>query len=50
MIDEMGRLNEEIEVMKNDLIEQKEVFRKKNIENDFKLKYVLPLTTFSLKQ
>lgn len=41
--DKIGRLNEEIEAMKNELVERKEAFRKKNIENDFKIKYELSL-------
>lgn len=37
--DEIVRLNQELEAVKNDLLEQKEIFRKKSMENDFKIKY-----------
>lgn len=49
MSDEIARLNEEIVVMRNDLVEQKEDFRKKNVENDFKLKYKFPASIISFK-
>lgn len=39
MSDEVARLQQELEVVRNDLNERKESFRKKNAENDFKLKY-----------
>lgn len=39
MTDEIARLKQELEALKNDLEEGKEISRKKNAENDFKLKY-----------
>ncbi|XP_037043635.1 centrosomal protein cep290, partial [Bradysia coprophila] len=40
MSDEIARLQQELEAVKNDLDERQEAFRKKNAENDFKLKFL----------
>ncbi len=38
MRDEIAQLKQELEASRSELTEQKESFRKRNMENDFKLK------------